>query len=410
MAPLRLGRPNRRSEHYPRFSEEEFNRRRGRVRDWMDDRNLEALVVYGDGGFHQAKLYYLTNYRPPFPTYLAFFADSDEEDTLFTGISNHLQYVREVSVTDDVRLMLPNPPVPVVERLREAGVDGGRIGLVGDDPRYNLLVPHHHYSTFEAELDADLVDVSAEYTRTISVAGEEELELVERAAGILDEMMAAFEEAVSPGVSERELYDVLEETAREHGAAVGSDFITSAPMEDPEQGEPITWHEPSSRRIEDGDVVTTEISSVVRGYMSQIHRPYVVGHEPNDTYAEMFDVVEEAYERAVDALQPGNTTRDVSEAMAPIEESPFKIYDVLAHGYGGAYRHPFIGIEESNYWPGADDPLTADWTFEPGNVVVVQPNAATPDERACLQFGTTVIVREDGPEVVHEYPAEFRRV
>jgi hypothetical protein len=32
------------------------------------------------------------------------------------------------------------------------------------------------------------------------------------------------------------------------------------------------------------------------------------------------------------------------------------------------------------------------------------------DERAGLQLGTTVIVRSDGPEVVHDYPVEFVRV
>jgi len=54
--------------------------------------------------------------------------------------------------------------------------------------------------------------------------------------------------------------------------------------------------------------------------------------------------------------------------------------------------------------------ITAEWTFEPGMVIVAQPNVFTEDERAGLQFGTTVVIRPDGPEVIQEYPAEFLQV
>lgn len=376
----------------------------------MDERDLDALLVYGDGGFHRAKTFYLTNYTPPFSTYLSFFADPDEANTLFVGISNHLQYAREVSEVTDVRLLLPDPPAGVVERLREADAHDGRIGIVSDDPRYNPSIPHPHYRAFEDDLDADIVDVSAAYTRLISVASEREQDRLRRAGEIMDEAMVAMEEAAEPGVSEQDLDRVLRETVREAGASLGSNFITTAPMEGAEPGEPITWHKPSARRLEAGDILTTEISTDYRGYLSQIHRPYAVGRPPTETYADLFARAEEAYERSLDALQPGNTARDVYEAMAPIEDSEYKIYDVMAHGYGGAYRHPFVGVEESNYWPGAEDSLTAEWTFEPGMIVVTQPNVVTRDETACLQFGTTVIIQENGPEVVHEYPPEFRRI
>lgn len=410
MPPLRLGTPNRRSAFYPRFSAEEFDRRRGRVRSFMAEGDLDVLLVYGDAGFHQAKMYYLSNYQPTFPTYLAFFRDADEPTTIFVGISNHVQYVREVSTAEDIRLLLPDPPSTVVERLREAGVDGGRIGVVADDPRYNLSIPHPHHRVLDEAVDGELVDVSAPFTRLISVIGEEERDLVERAASILDRQLSAFEAALEPGTTELALRGVLEETANEAGGYLGTEFINSAPMDDAEPGEGVTWKRASSRTVAAGDVVTTEISAGYRGYQSQIHRPFVVGSAPSTTYADLFAIAEETYDRAVESLQPGNTAEDVHAALAPVEESEFKIYDVLVHGYGGSYRHPFIGVEESNYWPGARDPLTAEWTFEPGMVIVVQPNVLTRDETAGLQFGTTVLVEDGGPRVLQDYPTEFIQV
>lgn len=411
MPPLRLGTPNRRSAHYPRFSAAEFDRRRRRVREFMADRDLDVLLVYGDAGFHQAKTYYLSNYRPGFPTYLAFFADPAEESTIFVGISNHVQYVREVSEgIGDLRLLLPDPPSTIVERLEEAEAAIDRVGVVGDDPRYNLTIPHRHHEGLEAGLDAELVDVSAAFTRLISVAGEEEIEAVDRAAAALDAAMAAFEAALEPGITEVGLKDVLEGAAKAAGGYLGTDFISSAPMEGAEAGEGLTWKRPSNRSVADGDAVTTEIAAGYRGYQSQIHRPFAVGSAPTATYRDLFAVAEETYTRVIDALEPGATAADVHAALSPVEDSEFKIYDVMVHGYGGAYRHPFIGVEESNYWPGAADPLTAEWTFEPGMVIVVQPNVITRDETAGLQFGTTVVIEEGGARDVHDYPAILHQV
>lgn len=403
----RLGTQNRKSAYYPRFSAQEFDRRYSRVREMMGERDLDALVAFGMRGFRQDNLYYLTNYQASFATYVVFFADPALEPTLFVGLGNHLQYVREASVIDDVRLLLPDPPANVIERIREADADRGRIGIVGDHQRYRLTLPHPHYEALDSELAADLVDVTAPYKRLIGVMGEEELERVLRAGEILDEAMETFADGIEPGVSALDLDGLLERSCRAAGGRYGTRFISTAPMTDAEPGEPLPWRRPSPRPIETGDVVTTEISASFRGYGAQTHRPYAVGRSPTDTYSDLFAVAAETFEACVEALQPGNTARDVYEAMRPVEESEYKVYDEMVHGFGPSLRPPYIGVEASDYWPGAEDPLTANWIFEPGMVVVVQPNVVTPDERAGLQFGTTVIVRDGGPQIVSSYPAEF---
>lgn len=406
MSKLRLGKPNSRAQFYRTFSDDEYETRRERVREAMDELDLDAIIGYNYGGFHQAIISYLTDYQPPFPTYFVFFADPDEAATLFVGVSNHVQYVREASVIDDLRLMLPDPPMPVVQRLNEAaGID--RIGVVGDDPRYNFSLPYEHHQRFENGVDAELVDASDQFIELLSGTTSTERERVVSAAATLDAAMEAFEAALEPGVTEQELAGVLADACLENGGQLDLPFISSAPMEAAEPGTPLPWKLPSSRTIESGDVVTTEISASVDGYATQIHRPYAVGEGPTDTYRDLFDVAETANRDIIDALQPGNTARDAADAMGAIESSRFKVYDVLVHGYGSAYRHPFIGIEQSNYWPGADDSLTESWTFEPGMVIVVQPNVVTENERAGLQFGTTVLIEEDGPRNLQSYPAEF---
>jgi Xaa-Pro aminopeptidase len=402
---LRLGTQNRRREEYVHFSEAEMDRRRAAVREMMDEQGVEALVLYGTAGFEGEQIEYLTNYAPSFATYVVFHRDPEAPTSLLVGISNHVQYVREVADVDDIEVMLHDPPGTLAARLE--GVDS--VGIVGFDPRYELSMPYPHFEALRDDVDAGLVDVTAPYTAVYGGKSDEELERVREAARILDACMEAFEAALEPGVTERELGHVLARTAMDEGGAPGIDFVTSAPMEGAEPGEPLTWHHPSNRTIREGDMVTTEISALSAGYQSQIHRPYTVGASPTDTYRELFDLASEAYEDMVAALRPGNTLADVHAALAPIEESEHKIYDVMLHGYGNGYVHPFVGTEASNYWPGAEDPLTAEWELEAGQVLVVQPNVVTRDERCGLQFGTTVVV-DDSPEVLQEYPAEFIEV
>ena len=409
MTAQRRGEQNRRREHYERFSAGEVERRHAAVRAMMDDEDLDALVLYGTAGMQSAGIQYLTNYAPTFATYVVFFHDPGEPTLLLVGISNHVQYIREVSEVDEIDVMLHDPPGKVADRIERADAAVEAVGVAGHDPRYGLTLPHRHHEALEGRLDADLVDATAPYPKVHAVKSDEALARIRRAGSVLDAGVEAFEAAIEPGVTERDLSAAFEEACAEAGGRATLDFITSAPMEGAEPGEPLTWHRPSNRAVEVGDVVTVELSATVGGYSSQIHRPFAVGREPTEGYREIYDLAEDAYERMVPALVPGNSVEDVHDALSGIEETEYKTYDVSLHGYGNGYLHPFVGIESSNYWPGADDPLTADWEFEEGMVLVVQPNLTDPEETRCLQLGTTVIVDEE-PEVVHDYPVRFTRV
>lgn len=409
MRDTRLGRQNRRREHYGRFSESEMDRRRSAVREMMREQGFDALLVYGDAGFGQTHVGYLTNYRPPFVTYFVFFADPDAPSLLLAGLSNHKQYVREVSEADDVDIMLPDPMERVADRLAAGDAADGTVGLVGHHPRYRQSLSHEHYESLSRAVDADLVDATVPFIDVVSRKSEEELDRIRRAAELTDLGLETIADAAEPGVTETDLRDALTRRYLDTDGGLGMAFITSAPMDGAEPGEPLPWHKPSNRTLREGDVVTTEMSAAHGGYRSQVHRTFTVGRDPTDQYEALWDVTREAYDAMLDALEPGNTAADVHDALAPVERSPYKLYDVGLHGYGNGYLPPYVGTESSNYWPGEDDPVTAEWTFEEDMVVVVQPNVVTPEERHGLQLGSAVVVREGGPEVLQEYPLEIQR-
>jgi Xaa-Pro aminopeptidase len=407
----RLVEPNSRTEQYPRFSDAEYERRHENVRNWMDSQDLDALLIYGNGGLlggNTTNIHYLSNYSGMFVTYLVFFADPDESPTLYCGLSNHLQFLAEISVVDDIRLLIPDPPKQLADRVDEAGVTDGNTGIVALDPRYKYSIPHDHQTGLQDRLNGDLRDVTGSFVNEVhSVKSDEEIEWIEEAARYCDLGMEALAEAAEPGVTEYELEAALKNAYLSEGGEASFTFINSAPMEGAEPGAAITWKEPSSRTVQEGDIISTEFSASHHGYSSQIHRPIAVGQEPTEEYQEMWDLALETYENMLDALKPGNTAQDVADATAPIENSEYKIYDVMLHGFGNAYIHPFIGTPSSNYWPGGEDPLTEEWVFKENMTVVIQPNLTNEDETKCFQLGTCVAIREDGAEVLQEYPVEF---
>lgn len=398
---------------YPQFPDEEFERRHEEVREIMTDNDLEALLVYGDSGMHSHQhvhVHYLTDYLGHGSSYLVFFADPGEKPTLFYGVSNHGQYATEASVIDDVRWGGYPMTGNVINRVREAGI-ANRVGLVGVSSRTDNVVPSGHLDAFRGAF-GEVVDVTPAFERLRFVKSEAELDRIRRGAELTDNGLRALIETAEPGVTEYELRAAFESAHIAEGGEQFVAFISSAPMEDAAPGGPLPWKEAGGREVRYGDVIGTELSASYGGYPGQIHRPIAVGEAPTATYRDMFEIAEEAYGTMLDALRPGNTADDVVDAMAPLEESDFHIYDVNFHGFGTTLQPPFIGThsEHSKYWPARKAPLTANWEFEEHQVMVIQPNLVTPDERFGLQLGTTAIVQEGGPEVVHDVPVEFVRV
>jgi len=405
---------NSRADRYPRFSDDEFQRRYDAVHQVMADNDLDALVVYSSSEVQCSNIHYLTNYIGQFHNYLVVFADPDEDPTLFVGLTNHTQYADEVSIVDDVRWGEFPPMDTVVDRIRTTPAASGRIGLVGVASRFDILIPHGHYETLEADLDAELVDATAEYGQIQQIKSDEEIESIRRGAEHADTAMDALASQAEPGMTEYELKRIVESSYTGDGGSPGVSFISTASMTDPEPGACYPWKDkPSGQTVESGDVITTELSASSWGYSGQIHRPLAVGTAPTEEYETIFDVVADVHDDMLDQLRPGNTAQDIVDAVAPITAAGYRAPDAILHGYGMSLGPPWIGTTDSNYWPNRDDPHTVpdgEFEFEENMVVVIQPNAVTQDGRYGLQFGSTVLITDTGPELLTTYPLEFIEV
>lgn len=373
---------------FPRFSDAEYERRHGTIREAMAGDGLDALIVFG--GLGAPEVPYLINYLPQSPCWLVF--PREGETACFLHFYNHIPCAQEQAIIKDIRWYGPTPTKTVADHLGEVGLGRGRIGLVSLN-----TIAYNHYTDLARRLpDATFSEFGPRFTRIRWVRSEEELAYVRRSGYLTDLACEALESQLRPGLSEHDILSIVYGAYIKHGGDPGIHFIASTRMAEPDRCVP--WQRQTPRTLEAGSVVITELTVNYWSYATQIHRPFAIGREPAPIYRELFDVALECYERIRRVCKPGTTSEEIVAASSVIEDSGFTTYDSVFHGERG--KSPELGT------PSAVHPLEP-WTLVENMVHVIQPNPVTRDLRAGLQLGAAVVVKPQGGEALHNYPFKF---
>jgi Xaa-Pro aminopeptidase len=380
---------------WDRFSPAEMERRDRLARALMVERDLEALVLFGNSGVNrhnQANVFWLSNHLDLHHCYLVLPRDGDA--TLLVGLANHVPNARDVSRVPVIEWGGYRPAEKIVERLRGAQ----RVGLVGINATFEMGMPFAHNLVLREHV-RELEDVTRDFQLLRLVKSDEEIEWLRRAAAFSDRAMQAVAESARPGMSEFELVAIAEDAYRVDGGTPHITFLRSMPMDAPTGCVPA--QNPSQRRLERGDVIITEFSASYWGYSGQVHRAIFVDAEPTSDWQRLFDAALAAYEGLARAVRTGATTADAIRAAEPIREAGFTIYDDLLHGYGVDILPPIVDRARFEQPPRDDDIY-----FERNFAVVLQPNPITPDERMGLQLGALTVVTDSGADSLHHVPFE----
>jgi Xaa-Pro dipeptidase len=375
---------------FPRFSAGEYQRRFRLVRQLMERQGVEALLLHG-GPVALGPVHYLSGYLPVRPTWLVF--APEEPSTLLLHFHNHIPNARALGIVDDVRCYWPSAAAAVAGELRRRGLERAPVGVVG----LASTIPYRQFDELRRLLpEVAFSDLAGPYNRIRWVRGGEELAWLRRSAELTDRACELLEERIRPGLTEHDLAAVIHEAFLPRGGQAGLHFVATTSMAEPDRCVP--WQFPSWRRLRPGDVVITEITVSYWGYGAQIHRPFAVAAEPTARYRKLYDVALECFDGVCRVLRAGATSEQVVDAASVVERRGLTVYDSVVHGEGG--RNPELGTAGSAH-------TLEPWTFEEDQVMVVQPNPVTPDQRAGLQLGCAVRVGRDAAEPLHHYPFNF---
>ncbi len=252
-----------------------------------------------------------------------------------------------------------------------------RIGLIG---------PLLHKKYLQVEKEFSVVNLDAEYVRLRLIKSEEEIDWLRIGAALSDAGFQELLENTRPGMTERELGNLVERAYVGEGGTTFIHYIGVTSMDDPSVFVPPQYA--SARKIRKRDVVFCELSASWWDYSGQVLRSFTVDAEPTPLYRALHETAEAAFD-AVTGV---------------IEERGFTIYDDLMHGFGGGYFPPILGSRSRPAGP------LPDMTLEENMTVVVQPNVIAPVENAGVQVGELVRVTRTGFERLHRAPRGFSSV
>ncbi|MDR3202857.1 MAG: type I methionyl aminopeptidase [Bifidobacteriaceae bacterium] len=239
----------------------------------------------------------------------------------------------------------------------------------------------------------------------------ETIERIARASKVAARALAAVGEAVEPGVTTDRL------------DAIGHEFLIGAGAYPSTLGykgfpkslctsinEVICHGIPDSTRIEDGDIVNVDITAFLDGVHGDTNATFLAGDVDPESRA-LVERTKEATERGIRAVKPG---REVNVIGRVIESYAKRfgygvIRDYTGHGVGEAF-HSGLVIPHYDAAPRFSD------IIEVGMVFTVEPMLAlgthqwrvwddgwtvvTADRRRTAQFEHTIVVRENGAEVL----------
>jgi Xaa-Pro aminopeptidase len=282
----------------------------------------------------------------------------------------------------------------VVDALEEYGLDKEPMGIDVANPGLVSALEDRGVDVRPDECAEAMEDARKVKTR-------DEIECLRTVAAICEAGFQRITESVAPGRRESEVWgDAVRELWR-HGATVQGGYLTSGPNTWPKHQANTT-----DRSIRPGDLVYADFYNVgYLGYRSCYYRTFSVG-EPTDAQREAYETAVDNLYRVLDRIEPGVTTDEIAAAFPDMagehadwygaEEHWEMTTNHWAHGLGlQLYEVPLI-------WRG----LSPDHPIEIEEGMTMAVETQEPADRQGVRVEEMVVVRENGVEVLSQWPVE----
>ncbi len=276
----------------------------------------------------------------------------------------------------------------IVGELRERGLDREPLGVDVPDMTTVLALTRK---------GLHLVDSQPVMLDARRIKSEDELALLDQAAGIVDGVYEEIFRMLRPGVTESQVVaaamKLLFELGSEHVEAI------NAISGDRCSPHPHTF---SDRLLRPGDQAFFDIIHAYCGYRTCYYRTFNIGYA-TPAQRDAYRRCREWLDAAIEQCRPGVTTDRIAavwpaaqEIGLPDERAAFGLQ--FGHGLGvGLYEAPMISRLHS-----FEDPVT----LEPGMVFALETYCPASDGRSAARIEEEVVVTADGPQVITRFPAD----
>ena len=244
----------------------------------------------------------------------------------------------------------------------------------------------------------------------IHVKSEREIELIRESCRFVRDTLNFVGEKIHAGMTTKELDELIERFIRSEGAnpsCLGyGGFPASACIS---INEVVVHGIPSDRVIEEGDIVSVDVVADKNGYHGDACRTFCVGGVAPET-KQLVQVTEQCFFKAIEGLRAGTPLFDIGYRVQKYAES---------FGYGVIRSYCGHGIGREMH----EDPSVPNYgrlgtgtRLKAGTVICVEPmialgdyrvrllddgwGAVTVDGKCAAHYENTLVVREDGVEIL----------
>ena len=391
-----------------KITSQEYQQRLDKVRAVLNEKGMDALCV-----FNCTSILYLTGFRhSPTERPVVLVVPAEGEPGLLIPLLEieHLPirvpWLKTLEVFPEYP-DLRHPLTYLKDLLDRMGLGSKR--LAADASGYGGF--GYRGPTLQDLLggaEIELVPFLIESMRIIKSPAE--IELVRNAVPFGDIVHRIIQDTIEPGRSEIEisLYACAEGTARMmrelHDAGIeyvgvdnGSIPAIGGLISGPTTGLPHPLD--TNRPIEAGDVIIGWAGGTLDGYGSELERTMILG-EPTSEQRRLFQIMLDAQQLAIDTIRPGIPCSAVDKAVRNYAEE-MGVTSMLRHHSGHGKG---LEIHEMPFFDQGDDTI-----LQPGMLLSCEPGFYMPGV-AGYRHSDTIVVTEDGREVLTHYPRELEEL
>ncbi len=248
----------------------------------------------------------------------------------------------------------------------------------------NAKMPHEQFLDLRKRVRPARVKLSNAVGDARSVKSPAELKLLRRAQREAEAIFEAFLGEVRPGLTEQHLHNRLIQLILDNERLEGPSF------------EPIvssgtsswTFHSRCThRKLRKNDCIIIDMGVRYQGYCSDMTRTVFLG-KPTKRMREVYGIVLEAQQRAIESIRAGATGGEVAAAAWDfIGETGYQQWHGLGHGVGlDTHDYPVPGLAPANKMP-----------LQENMVLSVEPGIYIKDAFG-VRIEDTVIVTREGCE------------
>jgi len=356
----------------------EQQQRYRRAREAMSEGELDVLLAYAPG-WRRENVRFLSD-APVLGSAAFVLLPAQGDPSAYSTRRADLAVIRAQGWVDEAHLLDLPYASALADRLRQERPR--RIGVA----HHELLPAVLADMLRRAAPNAEIVSATALMEGVRMVKSQWELSRMRLSGEVCAAGWKKFVDVLEPGLPEYRIVAEVESELKRLGAE--NNFMLIASGGD----EVLGMTPPGDRRLQQGDMVRTELTPQMSGYWLQICRSAVVG-PPNDGQKKSFDLFNEAVEAGMSVVKPGVTAHEV--AMA--ENDVFRKY-----GYGEYCTNQWTRVRGHGHGLHLDETpiIEENHTVLPeGAVFIIHPNTYTPLAGYHV-LGDPVVVTATGCEVL----------